>query len=91
MIEKICGFGGEPIAGGLQEHDFASCAHNLRDRVIQLEAELKKSVKANVMGLGINESLQAENERLRHLAKEGLEWSDENINNYLEEALGGES
>ena len=36
-------------------------------RVAQLEAELEKSVQANVMGLGINESLQAENERLNKL------------------------
>ena len=41
MTDKICGFCGEPIAGGLQEHDFATCAHNLRDRVIQLEAALE--------------------------------------------------
>lgn len=27
--------------------------------------------------------LEAKNEDLRHLVKEGLEWSDENIENYL--------
>ena len=41
MTEKICDFCGEPIAGGLQEHDFATCAHNLKDKAEQLEAELE--------------------------------------------------
>lgn len=39
MTEKICDFCGEPIAGGLQEHDFATCAHNLKDKVAKLEVE----------------------------------------------------
>ena len=39
MTEKICDFCGESIAGGLQEHDFATCAHNLKDKVMLLKAE----------------------------------------------------
>ena len=39
--KKICDFCGEPIAGGLQEHDFAACAHNLKDKVAQLEARIE--------------------------------------------------
>ena len=45
MTEKICDFCGEPIAGGLQEHDFATCAHNLKDKVIRLEADIAALVE----------------------------------------------
>ena len=45
-MEKICDFCGEPIAGGLQEHALADCAHYLRDKVAQLEGENEQLRKA---------------------------------------------
>jgi len=69
MAEKTCSFCGEPIAGGLQEHDFATCAYNLRDKVVKLEAELLRIANATEQGIAkawkrVNK-LEAENERLR--------------------------
>ena len=64
MPEKICDFCGEPIAGGLQEHDLSDCAHYLKDKVAQLEVELDgwKTEAANRRF--IYEKAKAENERL---------------------------
>jgi len=66
MTEKICDFCGEPIAGGLQEHDFAQCAHNLKDKVAQLEAENER-LDNEFDWSAQKYSLKAENERLKKI------------------------
>jgi len=85
--KKICDFCGEPITGGLQEHDFATCAHSLRDRVIKLEAELKKYVKANIAGQAKNERLIIVIERIKERAERVSEGEDWDLGEYCIEVI----
>ena len=90
MKEKTCDFCGEPIAGGLQEHDFAACAHNLKEKAEQAERFVADIVDEHERYKDALYSIAGTNVRPSHLK---YAWKEMMLaaKQRAKEALGGES